>query len=91
MMYIYCYDIAEPKRWRKIAKELEQMGLRVQKSIFQCEASKTAHAGLIRTLRSYMDRKKDSLRVYPICEDCAAGIEYDGHQPIIEVAEFRII
>lgn len=37
MTYLICYDIREPKRLHKVASVLENHGIRVQKSFFQCD------------------------------------------------------
>ena len=37
MIYFISYDIANPKRLCKVAKTLENYGLRVQYSFFECE------------------------------------------------------
>lgn len=91
MIYIYCYDIADPRRLRRVSKRLEQLGLRVQKSIFQCEAPKATHQRIISELRRIMNRKVDSVRIYPVCTDCLLKVDYDGEQPVIETAEFIIL
>lgn len=37
--FIVCYDIAEPKRLRKVADILEGYGYRIQYSVFECPLS----------------------------------------------------
>lgn len=91
MIYIYSYDIADPRRLRKTARRLEQFGVRIQKSVFQCDAPKRLHLELIRMLRSELNRRTDSLRVYPLCRNCADAIEYEGDQPLIEVRDYVIL
>ncbi len=34
--YLVCYDIADPKRLRRVAKVLEGYGSRLQLSVFEC-------------------------------------------------------
>src|ERR1041384_7242721 len=34
--YVVCYDITEPKRWRRVYKLLHGSGPRLQYSIFRC-------------------------------------------------------
>jgi CRISPR-associated protein Cas2 len=34
--YVICYDITEPKRWRRVYKKLKGYGRRLQYSIFRC-------------------------------------------------------
>lgn len=70
MMYFVCYDIADRKRRLKTVKTLENFGLRVQYSFFQCEIKKEQTVELENRLLDNIDEKNDSLRIYPICEDC---------------------
>jgi CRISPR-associated protein Cas2 len=34
--YLVCYDIAHPKRLRRVAKTMEGFGTRIQFSVFEC-------------------------------------------------------
>lgn len=34
--YLVCYDIAEPRRLRRVAKVCESFGSRIQYSVFEC-------------------------------------------------------
>jgi len=61
MIYLFCYDIADPKRLRKTAKILENYGLRIQKSFFQCELGEEEAADLKYKLLKVINKKKDSL------------------------------
>lgn len=75
------YDIADPRRLRRVAGELEQAGTRMQKSVFECGVS---HEGL-RLLRarivSHIRPDEDRVLYQPICSRCRAGIEYQGSLP----------
>lgn len=70
MMYFVCYDISDRKRLAKVAKTLENFGLRVQYSFFQCEMETEQIKELENRLLKIIDKKKDSLRIYPLCGDC---------------------
>ena len=37
MLILVTYDIADPRRLRRVAKVSEGFGRRVQKSVFECE------------------------------------------------------
>ena len=37
MLYLICYDIASPRRRRKLADVLLDYGARVQKSAYECD------------------------------------------------------
>jgi len=34
--YLVCYDVADPKRLRRVAKVVEEYGTRIQFSVFEC-------------------------------------------------------
>ena len=38
-VYLVCYDIADPKRLRKVHRATEDRGPRLQLSVYQCELS----------------------------------------------------
>ena len=62
-MILVSYDITEPRRLRRVAKVLKRYGLRVQKSVFECEIDDR----LYRELRSKLERvikDNDSILCY---------------------------
>ena len=91
MIYMFCYDITDPKRLRKTAKLLENYGMRIQKSFFQCDLSNEKARELKSRLLRIINRKKDSLFVYPLCDKCAGNYEYDGNGEILKITEFEIL
>ena len=40
MIYFISYDVSNPKRLNKVAKTLENFGIRIQFSFFECEMEK---------------------------------------------------
>lgn len=83
MIWLVSYDIASPKRLQKIAHYCEKFGIRLQKSTFQIDSDKEHVAKMIEGLNSLMNKKKDSIIVYPICEDCRRLSITDGPNNII--------
>lgn len=75
MTYLIAYDIASPRRIKRVGKYLEAVGMRVQKSVFAVRKNRAKTDRIVRRLRDIMNRRTDSLRVYPICDKCAAAIE----------------
>jgi CRISPR-associated protein Cas2 len=49
-LYIVTYDIADPKRWRRVFQLMNGYGEWLQLSVFQCRLSQRRHAELIATL-----------------------------------------
>ena len=91
MMYFICYDIANPKRLRKVAKTLENFGLRIQYSFFQCEMEKSQMELVRNELLKIMHKKEDSLRIYPLCEDCLHNTTSIGSGSIFLPQTFQIL
>ena len=67
--YVICYDITEPKRWRKVYAKLQGYGRRLQYSIFRCRLTKTE----IEKLRWELEQElseEDKLLILNICGKC---------------------
>ncbi len=72
IMYIISYDISKDKKRRKISKELENYGKRVQYSVFECELDKKRFEELYLKLVHQMgtEETEDSIRIYSLCKNC---------------------
>ena len=65
--FIIAYDIADPKRLRKIAKILEKKVLRIQYSIYILyDATEQEAINLVRSLDKIYNEKEDDIRIYKI-------------------------
>lgn len=71
MLRLIAYDIAAPKRLRRIANVCGDFGLRVQKSIFECWLEKDRFDALWDALLKEIDPKHDSIVAYTL--DAAAA------------------
>lgn len=58
-LYIVAYDIADPKRWRRVFKLMQGYGEWLQLSIFQCRLSRKRHAELVALLDGIIHHKHD--------------------------------
>ena len=90
MIYMICYDISHPKRLRKTAKVLENYGLRVQKSFFQCEISSKGMQLLKQSILEIIDTDKDYFYIYPLCDSCTRKAITDGKGEIITLKAYEI-
>ncbi len=73
MRYIIAYDICQPRRLRKVARICEDYGLRLQKSVFECDLSKPFIAEMMKRLGNVIDYEADSVTSLPLCAACHAG------------------
>lgn len=76
--YLVCYDIADPKRLRRVARACEDYGFRRQLSVFLCRVSATDFVRLRSRLYDLIDLAEDQVLFIPVCPRCAAGIEAIG-------------
>ncbi len=78
--YLICYDIAEPKRLQKVARMMEDFGVRVLYSVFECYLTPVQLEALRRSVEPLLDPLEDSIRYYVICERCESKIEHLGRE-----------
>lgn len=91
MIYMICYDIANPKRLRKVAQKLEEFGLRVQKSFFQVEIDKDNLTRLTNSLIKIINKKQDLLFIYPLCDECTRKPIQMGIGEVVKLEAFQIL
>ena len=58
-LYIVAYDIADPRRWRKIFKLMNGYGAWVQLSVFQARMNKRRQAELLARIDQMIDHDAD--------------------------------
>lgn len=72
--YLVCYDIRDPKRWRKAYKLLKGYGESVQYSIFRCWLNQRDREKLRWELEKILS-KEDSLLVVGLCSRCIDRVQ----------------
>ena len=78
MLRLIAYDVTDPKRLRLVAKACEDYGVRIEKSVFECDLNESDYAELWGTLLSLIDESEDSLISYRICRSCLGETESAG-------------
>lgn len=71
--YLICYDIRDPKRWRKAYKLLKGYGESVQFSIFRCRLSQRDREKLRWELEKIL-AAEDNLLLAGLCDRCVERI-----------------
>ena len=66
-VWMITYDIADPRRLRRVAKILSGHGQRVLWSVFECTLDPAALATLRARIGAEIDVRQDSVRWYPVC------------------------
>ena len=78
LSYLVCYDIADPKRLRKVAHLCEDFGYRKQYSVFLVRVSATDYVRLRTRLYEAIDLTLDQVLFIPLCGKCSQGFDSLG-------------
>lgn len=90
MMVLITYDVntetaAGRKRLRKVAKQCQNYGQRVQNSVFECLIETALWIPLKQRLEEIIDPEKDSLRFYYLGKNWKNQIEHVGAKESIDL------
>jgi len=90
MMLLITYDVntetaAGKARLRKVAKQCENYGQRVQNSVFECLLDSARAKMLQATLEKLIDPEKDSLRYYYLGDEWRNRVKHVGAKPSIDL------
>lgn len=70
-MQLISYDISDNRMRRKVAKELENYGVRVQYSVFECNLSAKQYQELYaKLIKISLNMQEGSIRIYSVCDNC---------------------
>lgn len=83
MLVLITYDVntetaAGRKRLRKVAKQCENYGRRVQNSVFECIVDQAQSVMLKATLADIIDEEVDSLRFYYLGNKYETKVDHIG-------------
>ncbi|MDA3948720.1 MAG: CRISPR-associated endonuclease Cas2 [Spirochaeta sp.] len=90
MMVLVSYDVAVSsaggsKRLRKVAKECQNYGQRVQFSVFECVVDPAQWTKLKNKLERTIDHEQDSLRYYYLGANYRRRVEHVGAKPTTDL------
>lgn len=92
MNMLVAYDIADPKRLRRIARLMEDYGVRVQKSIFEVSIRPLTFGEMRARIEDTMEPAEDGVKYFPLCQRCAGNIEIIGLGVFVDPdAEFYVV
>jgi len=69
---LICYDIADPRRLRRVFREVRDLALPVQKSVFFAELTAADLTGLLERLADAIEPAEDRLRVFYLQDPAAS-------------------
>jgi CRISPR-associated protein Cas2 len=88
--YLICYDVSDDRNRTRICNMLLDYGERLQFSVFEADLSPEDLADILERSRSYI-ANGDSLRIYPLCRSCAAGVHRLGRDTYHDPTSARIV
>jgi len=91
MFVLISYDIQDDKKRMRVSKLLENYGTRVQYSVFECLITPEQLKEIQEKTKKIIDLNTDSIRFYPICENCVSRIEITGIGEVSKDIDFYII
>lgn len=96
MLVLITYDVRTEdaqgkKRLRKIAKQCQNYGQRVQNSVFECKLDAAQYRALQAKLCKIMDEQQDSLRFYNLGDHYTTKIEHFGAKACYDPEDFLIV
>lgn len=92
MLVLITYDVntetaAGKTRLRKVAKQCQNYGQRVQNSVFECNVDTAKCRQIKAILEDIIDQEKDSLRFYYLGDRYKNKVEHIGIKPGFDVTE----
>jgi CRISPR-associated protein Cas2 len=96
MLILVTYDVstvekAGQRRLRRVARACEDYGVRVQKSVFECQVGQKEWVQLRARLLKEIKDGEDSLRFYFLDETAKTKIEHHGVDKPIDLSEPLIL
>jgi CRISPR-associated protein Cas2 len=96
MLILVTYDVstverAGRRRLRRVSQTCEDYGVRVQKSVFECQVGQKEWASLRDRLLSEYKADEDSLRFYFLDETAVKRIEHHGAAKPVDLTEPLIL
>lgn len=73
------------KRLRKVSKECQNYGQRVQNSVFECKVDATQFTALKLRLADIIDKDQDSLRFYQLGNNYKNKVEHIGVKESVDL------
>lgn len=96
MMVLVTYDVttvnkAGRRRLRRVAKQCENFGVRVQNSVFECDVDPAQWADLKHRLEEIISQEEDSLRFYYLGSKWRRKVEHIGTKAAIDLFEDTLL
>lgn len=91
MLHLIAYDIGHPRRLRRVAKICTNYGVRMEKSVFECDLTDEQMAQFWQQLERVVDVEEDRVFDYRIGTVDRLNIRRMGHAPETPNAEEMVV
>jgi len=91
MLIVVAYDVPDDRRRTRLADALEDFGVRVQYSVFECLLTPEQLEALRKRVGAEIDTAEDTVRIYRLCAECAAKVELLGTAKKTEDPEVYLV
>lgn len=88
---IICFDVCDKKRLRQVAIQLENVGQRIQYSVFECYLNNKKLNTLKKRLATIINPKEDNIRYYSICNKDKQKIIIDGAGSLTQDNDYYLL
>ncbi len=78
MIRLIAYDVSSPRRLRRVARVCSDYGVRIEKSVFECDLDEDLFMRFWKKLTHAVNHKEDSLVAYSVCKGCESEIMTAG-------------
>ncbi len=89
--YIICFDVADRKRLRQVAIQLENFGQRVQYSVFECHLNANDLETLQQRIANIITPEEDHVRYYSLCNKDTPKILLDGRGALTPNRDYHLL
>jgi CRISPR-associated protein Cas2 len=69
MIYLIVYDVDDDKKRSRLSSLLEELGTRVQESVFECSLDSSLYNDLLKRIVP-LAGDGVNIRIYPLCKEC---------------------
>jgi CRISPR-associated protein Cas2 len=90
-MVLVTFDVRDSKRLQRVARELGNFGIRVQKSVFECHLDEEELKELQKRLAHLIDVEQDEVRYYQLCQKDVEKIRIDGQGKVSQDYDYMIV
>lgn len=91
MNTVIVYDISSNRNRSRFHKFLKELGIRSQKSVFECRLDVRELGEIRKYCRKNLDLKTDSVRVYRVCATCMDKALIQGQGIVFSRLDWEIV